>query len=224
MDKPYPFEYVLRREIKRIKLRREEIFRLKQEGGPRAAGVVWEDHLGAQDPAADGGCAVQGAGPKGDGDAKPADAQKRARLYALDQHHAGLALSGGGIRSATFALGVLQGLASHKLLTRFDCLSTVSGGGYIGGWLAAWIKREGNMLDVEAQLSTSRIDQAKALGPHIDDDRPADTGRKGIGDRIVDEEPLPVYHLRSYSNYLTPRPGLLSLDTWTVLKYPAPIA
>ena len=44
----------------------------------------------------------------------------------------GIALSGGGIRSATFALGVLQALAKHDLLRRFDYLSTVSGGGYIG--------------------------------------------------------------------------------------------
>ena len=44
----------------------------------------------------------------------------------------GIALSGGGIRSATFGLGVLQALARHDLLRKFDYLSTVSGGGYIG--------------------------------------------------------------------------------------------
>jgi len=27
-----------------------------------------------------------------------------------------------------------------KLLSKFDYLSTVSGGGYIGSWLMAWIK------------------------------------------------------------------------------------
>src|SRR5262249_37638223 len=43
-----------------------------------------------------------------------------------------LCLSGGGIRSATFALGVLEGLAAKGVLDRFDYLSTVSGGGYIG--------------------------------------------------------------------------------------------
>src|SRR5690242_14508514 len=54
----------------------------------------------------------------------------------------GLAFSGGGIRSATFNLGVLQALAKLKLLTRLDYLSTVSGGGYIGGWFQAWFYRE----------------------------------------------------------------------------------
>ena len=46
----------------------------------------------------------------------------------------GLALSGGGIRSATFCLGVLQQLAKDERIGCFDYLSTVSGGGFIGGW------------------------------------------------------------------------------------------
>ena len=60
---------------------------------------------------------------------------------AHSANHVGLAFSGGGIRSATFNLGVLQALADLKLLFRVDYLSTVSGGGYIGAWLAAWTKR-----------------------------------------------------------------------------------
>lgn len=47
----------------------------------------------------------------------------------------GLALSGGGIRSATFNLGILQALAGRGLLPKIDFLSTVSGGGYIGAFL-----------------------------------------------------------------------------------------
>ncbi|HEY1695111.1 MAG TPA: hypothetical protein VGG39_23245 [Polyangiaceae bacterium] len=49
--------------------------------------------------------------------------------------HVGLALSGGGIRSATFCLGVLQALARAGLLRRIDYMSTVSGGGYVGSFL-----------------------------------------------------------------------------------------
>src|SRR5579864_9216333 len=52
-----------------------------------------------------------------------------------------LCISGGGIRSATFALGALQGLADLGILENFDYLSTVSGGGYIGSWLTAWKQR-----------------------------------------------------------------------------------
>jgi hypothetical protein len=54
----------------------------------------------------------------------------------------GLAFSGGGIRSATFNLGILQGLEKLGLLPLVDYLSTVSGGGYIGSWYLACL-REG---------------------------------------------------------------------------------
>ena len=47
----------------------------------------------------------------------------------------GLALSGGGIRSATFSLGVVQVLAEKEFLAEVDFLSTVSGGGYTGSFL-----------------------------------------------------------------------------------------
>jgi hypothetical protein len=61
----------------------------------------------------------------------------------------GLAFSGGGIRSATFNLGVLQALNRLGLLECFDYFATVSGGGYSGGFWTAWKKR-GNV----AQLPT----------------------------------------------------------------------
>jgi len=52
------------------------------------------------------------------------------RGRAEDGPWLGLALSGGGIRSATFCLGALQALAKSDLLKHFDYLSSVSGGGY----------------------------------------------------------------------------------------------
>lgn len=62
----------------------------------------------------------------------PADPPER-------QHAAGIALSGGGIRSATFSLGVLTVLAKRDVLRYVDYLSTVSGGGYLGAFLAAFL-------------------------------------------------------------------------------------
>lgn len=56
----------------------------------------------------------------------------------------GLALSGGGIRSATFSFGVLRALANRQLLLRFDLLSTVSGGGYIGTTVGSLFHRASN--------------------------------------------------------------------------------
>lgn len=51
----------------------------------------------------------------------------------------GLALSGGGIRSATFNLGILQALSRRGLLPQVDYLSSVSGGGYIASCLS-WLR------------------------------------------------------------------------------------
>src|SRR3954470_9737849 len=103
-----------------------------------------------------------------------------------------LCISGGGIRSATFALGALQGLAEHGLLTQFDYLSTVSGGGYIGSWLSAW---------------TTRLNGIENVVPHLRTDAPP----PGPG------EPNPLDHLREYNNYLSPKLGGFSADTWTLI-------
>src|SRR5580700_4853683 len=101
----------------------------------------------------------------------------------------GLAFSGGGIRSATFNLGVLQALARNKLLRSMDYVSTVSGGGYIGGWLMGWMYHQGvGIREVEERLSTP------PKMPEEASDQPE------------------VHFLRNYSNYLTPRNGLLSAD------------
>jgi len=58
----------------------------------------------------------------------------------------GLAFSGGGIRSATLNLGVLQGLQELDLLRHFDYISTVSGGGFIGSWLIGNVRRSAHWL------------------------------------------------------------------------------
>ncbi len=129
----------------------------------------------------------------------------RARVDVLNEHVAGLAFSGGGIRAATFAVGVAQGLATLGLLKRFDYLSTVSGGGYAGSWLAAWMKRDGDPANVEKLLNPNRVAQSHA-------------GREFLNKgNAVDEEAEPLRHLRAYSSYLMPRPGIASVDTWTVL-------
>ena len=136
-----------------------------------------------------------------------ADVDKRtmeARVGALDEHVTGLSFSGGGIRAATFAVGVLQGMATLGLLKRFDYLSTVSGGGYAGAWIAAWLKRDGRPANVEAQLNPNRVAESRA-------------SRAYLVEQVVDEEPEPIRHLRSFSSYLSPRPGLMAVDTWTVI-------
>lgn len=53
----------------------------------------------------------------------------------------GLAFSGGGVRSATFNLGVVQALISHRVFPHVDYISTVSGGSYMGAFLASLATR-----------------------------------------------------------------------------------
>ncbi|MBI2719944.1 MAG: patatin-like phospholipase family protein [Rhizobiales bacterium] len=88
----------------------------------------------------------------------------------------GIALSGGGIRSAAFCLGALQALELSKMVTRkTDYLSSVSGGGYTAAALA---------------VQMSNGDRAFPFArPDPDDYR--------------DSEPLA--HIRDRSNYLFPK-------------------
>jgi hypothetical protein len=114
--------------------------------------------------------------------------------YLHDAGQAALSLSGGGIRSGTFALGLIQGLARRGLLEQFQYLSTVSGGGYMGGWLTAWVHRHRDGLaGVTNDLRNT----------------PPDTK--------IDPDPEPLRYLRRYSNFITPKVGLLTADTWTFI-------
>ncbi len=140
-------------------------------------------------------------------DANLKEEYRGTKLYvALNQlGSAALCLSGGGIRSAAFALGVIQALAAPRtarlngggselpgpdqsLLSTFHYLSTVSGGGYIGSWLSAW-----RLLQPFPKIWASL------------------TGRPAG----ADVEPSELGWLRSYTNYLTPKIGITSADTWT---------
>ncbi len=113
------------------------------------------------------------------------------RAHTQSKPFSALCISGGGIRSATFALGAIQALAEHGLLEQFDYLSTVSGGGYIGGWLTAWVQR---------------VKGIERVIPHLRRNAPP----------VADPDPDPIQHLREYNNYLTPKLGGLSPDTWTL--------
>jgi hypothetical protein len=126
------------------------------------------------------------------------------RAKTHDRARSALCISGGGIRSATFALGVIQGLATTKILSKFDYLSTVSGGGYIGGWLSSWARRHPQgIAGVQADLIRSDT---------------AAPSRDEVPKTKLEPEPQPVRHLREYSNYLSPKLGLTSGDTWTMLS------
>lgn len=108
----------------------------------------------------------------------------------------GLALSGGGIRSATFNLGLLQGLNRVRLLEKVHYLATVSGGGYIGGFWSKWKKNN----PLSTWVPDSYLSRAPNESPPADDTR-------------VPEAPQ-IRHLREFSKFLVPRSGIFDTETW----------
>lgn len=142
---------------------------------------------------------------------------------AHEAHLMGVSFSGGGIRSATFNLGVLQALARLGVLPRLDYLSVNSGGGYIGGWFGAWVRRQG-LEKVAAELTgdacRSEEDGSVQASPEPPTPKePAGFGREqpGAAREGQDVEAPPVRFLRRFSNYLTPKVGAFSADTWTMV-------
>jgi Patatin-like phospholipase len=129
----------------------------------------------------------------------------------LSDRRAALCFSGGGIRSAAFALGVTECLAGYKaplpdrptaypkplpgnppktpLLTHFDYISSVSGGGYLASWLSTWL----------AFKSCRTSEVVTALDQHLRDG----------------PEPAPIAYLRRNTDYLSPRLSALSPDLWS---------
>src|SRR5262245_26719650 len=93
----------------------------------------------------------------------------------------GLALSGGGIRSATFNLGVVQALNQRGMLRHVDYVSTVSGGGYLGACLSSVLNH-----------AQPRLDELP------------------FGEHSKGRERKALRYLRNNSNYLAPG-GLLDL-------------
>ncbi|WP_272227216.1 patatin-like phospholipase family protein [Methylophilus methylotrophus] len=130
------------------------------------------------------------------------DAEIRGMSHLREEIHRnnliGLAFSGGGIRSATLSLGILQGMAKKGLLNKFDYLSTVSGGGYIGAWFSSLVKHSNHVNTVQAELVLS-------------------TQPEGAISRQPTATDRAILWLRSYSNYLIPKTGLFTGDTLSAL-------
>lgn len=121
--------------------------------------------------------------------------KKRKEAIGLpqDETFVGLALSGGGIRSATFCFGVLQVLERLGLMKQVDYLSTVSGGGYTGSAYSAWKLRKTLFQKAVLPVNCSKT--------------------KEPPERLDDL----LTHLRKFSNFLSPRFGLGASETWRMI-------
>jgi hypothetical protein len=130
-----------------------------------------------------------------------ADQPLKKLLHRMDA--SAVCLSGGGIRSASISLGVLQGLARFSskapvvadvdkvernigLMPSLDFLSTVSGGGYMGSWMMSWVFRRmdacGNATRLQAMLTSAK--NARRLIP--DRDKPLDKASKDEIAKLVE--------------------------------------
>ncbi len=114
-----------------------------------------------------------------------------------------VALSGGGIRSATFSLGALQALSRAGVLKRMDYISTVSGGGYLGGSLQWWWNGPNESKETFDASGTRfpygiKDPQENATMALTSAEEPAKPSHQ---DKILD-------YLRSHGNYLTPGRGI----------------
>ena len=120
-----------------------------------------------------------------------------------------LAFSGGGIRSATFCLGITQVLARRGLLKEFDYLSTVSGGGYFGSFLSAYLG-SGEAPDARTEPGPAGSPPAAAGTRGLPSAPPAAAAVPTADERITQafvpganqREPRPLRHLRNRSRYL----------------------
>lgn len=126
--------------------------------------------------------------------------QRKQVSGSTEQGLTGLALSGGGIRSATFCLGALQVFESKKLMPHVDYLSTVSGGGFTGAAYSAWRYRRTMFT---AQSATPRNGDSPAC-PAAYKEPPA-----SLNDLLL--------HLRKFAHYLSPRLGLVSSEPWRIV-------
>jgi len=129
----------------------------------------------------------------------------------------GVGLSGGGIRSASLALGVLQALAETGLLGRFQYISSVSGGGYVASALQWWWSRGresgGSKLnegpDSKTLFGTSPENfpygPARAMHQPGTKSKSPTPGQRGVEN---------LAFLRAHSSFLVPGNGL---NLWSML-------
>jgi hypothetical protein len=130
----------------------------------------------------------------------------------------GLCLSGGGIRSATFSLGLIQALFRSGLIKRVDYLSTVSGGGYIGSCLTALLSSDISNIDNKIKESSKEkkvpllwdecnfpfaMPKRRKMNENSSNSSQPATQCPSAREESATAEKNPVRRLRYYSNYLT---------------------
>ncbi len=135
---------------------------------------------------------------------------------ANPQDLVGLALSGGGIRSASFNLGVLQALVESGLFRYLDFLSTVSGGGYIGSFISSLAYRQHlrRALAKDTPAATAKY-EPPPIAPRADGSQPDDTKSLAKNSNFLNDklEALSRYLIGMFLNFITLFSGLVFAST-----------
>jgi len=122
----------------------------------------------------------------------------------------GLGISGGGIRSASFGLGVLQALYRARKIDDLDYLSSVSGGGYIASSFT-WFRQlnKGGFPFGKAGSGGRMLLEGKGVTTH---------GQATAGEDSQVEPPNAVLdYIRQHGDYLTPSPGMNAMSLFGVV-------
>jgi hypothetical protein len=146
--------------------------------------------------------------------------RKKAQIQGdAKENLVGLALSGGGIRSASFNLGVLQALVSAGLFRYIDFLSTVSGGGYIGAFLSSLAYRR--HLDNAAKKQPDAPYQEPSIKPNLDGSQPDDTKSLAKNSNFLNDklEFVSRYLIGWFLNFFTLFSGLVVVSTLLALGW-----
>jgi len=86
----------------------------------------------------------------------------------IQENLIGIALSGGGVRSATINLGFLQVMNKLSLLKQADYVSSVSGGGYIGSYIHSKLRKNISADDPYKELFLKEdIDHFRNHGKYL---------------------------------------------------------
>jgi hypothetical protein len=131
-----------------------------------------------------------------------------------DANVVGLALSGGGVRSAAFCLGTLQALNEAGVLDRVDYLSTVSGGGYVGCSLSAGLESTQGVFPFES--------------PTVEDETPAMQHLRDHSNYLFPRGAIDLLHNGSIyarglvANFVLIMPFLLAAAALTLFWHPTP--
>lgn len=154
--------------------------------------------------------------------AEQSEIKKRRQAVGQAAGHddlVGMAISGGGIRSATFALGVVQGLAERGLFRQVDLLSTVSGGGYLGAFVSSMLNVD---PPVEKKSEKKKPDAGKkppkgTTAADSGEEKPAPVlmpdGKNSPFEPDIAGDSLAVRELRNHSRYILPSSVLRWLMT-----------